>query len=275
MKLPAEFSFNQQNLQDYLDCPRRFELRYLQQLAWPAIRSEPALELERHLRLGERFHQMIQQHLLGLPPEAVASQATEVELDEWWRNYLNHPPTSLPGQHYPEITLVAPFEGCRLVAKYDLLAIEPDRSAVIVDWKTNRRATIPATLKARAQSRLYPFLLIIAGAQLNSGAPLLPEQVEMIYWFTADPVHPISFDYSQSQFQADREFFQEIIDKIEVQEPPFLLTTDNKRCLYCNYRSLCQRGIAAGVDAEGVTEADREEPLLPELDFDQVAEIEF
>jgi len=34
--LPAPFTFSQSSLQDYYDCPRRFELRYLSRLIWPA-----------------------------------------------------------------------------------------------------------------------------------------------------------------------------------------------------------------------------------------------
>ncbi len=274
MELPAEFSFSQQNLQDYLDCPRRFELRYLQKLAWPAIRSEPVLELERLMRLGERFHQMVQQHQLGLPQETVAIQATELELDEWWHSYLAHPPADLPAQRYPEITLAAPFAGCRLVAKYDLLAVEPGDRAVIVDWKTNRKPTPLSTLRSRAQTRLYPFLLALAGAHLKGGTAILPAQIEMIYWFSADPTRPVSIAYNQTQYAADGEFIAGIIAQIRAQTPPFPLTAEERQCKFCNYRSLCQRGVAAGRDTEGET-ASEEGDLLSEFDFDQVAEIEF
>lgn len=273
MNLPVNFSFSQNNLQDYLDCPRRFELRYLQKLAWPAIRSEPVLELERHMRLGERFHQMVQQHQLGLPEEAVASQATEIELEEWWQSYLAQPPMDLPDVRYPEIMLVAPFEGFRLLAKYDLLAIEPGKQAVIVDWKTNRRATPQSILRDRAQTRLYPFLLALAGTYLNNSQPILPENIEMIYWFTADPVRPFHYEYSQNQFERDRAFLAQTIHAIEAQESPFPLTADEKACQFCTYRSLCDRGVAAGSDFEGGAAFD--EPLLLDFDFDQIAEIEF
>jgi hypothetical protein len=274
MKPPIDFSFSQQNLQDYLDCPRRFELRYLQRLAWPAIRSEPVLELERQMRLGERFHQMVQQHQLGLPEETVASQATELELEEWWRSYLAHPPAELPSRRYPEMTLAAPFRGYRLVAKYDLVAVDPGRSAVIVDWKTNRKPIPPSILRLRAQTRLYPFLLALAGAHLNGGGEIRAEQIEMIYWFTADPIRPASFPYSQAQFEADREFLAGIIAQIEAQETPFPLTDDERRCLFCNYRSLCLRGVSAGREEESEADGEKGE-LLPDFDFDQIAEIQF
>ncbi len=88
MKIPDNFAFSQNNLQDYVDCPRRFELRYLQKLAWPAIQSEPVLAVERHMQLGERFHRMVQQHQSGLAAEMVGMLASEPELAEWWQAYL-------------------------------------------------------------------------------------------------------------------------------------------------------------------------------------------
>lgn len=275
MKPPIDFSFNQQILQDYLDCPRRFELKYLDKLAWPAIRSEPVLEMERHMQLGVRFHQMIHQHQLGLPQDTVASQAVELELDEWWRSYLSHPPGPLPEKRFPEITLAAPFSGYRLVAKYDLLAIDPNQAAVIVDWKTNRKPIKVTVLKTRAQTRLYPLLLVLAGAHLNGGVSIQADKVKMIYWFTADPAHPVTFQYSEIEYQADCDYLKQLIAQIEAQEKPFPLTADEKSCLFCNYRSLCQRGIAAGSAAEDETDEGEEGALLPDLDFDQIAEIEF
>ncbi len=274
MRLPADFSFSQQNLQDYIECARRFELRYVQKLAWPAIRSEPVLELERQMCLGERFHQMVQQHQLGLPEETVVSQASEPELEEWWRSYLGHPLEQLPEKRYPEITLAASFQGTRLIAKYDLIAIDPGQRAVIVDWKTNRRPAPLSILKVRAQTRLYPFLLSLAGAHLNAGTVIQPEIIQMIYWFTADPARPAVIPYSQQQFEIDREYIARTIAQITAQEAPFPLTEDERECLFCNYRSLCQRGAAAGRDSEEET-AGAENASALDIDFDQIAEIEF
>ena len=37
MNLPPDFHFSQASLRDFLACPRRFLLRHIQRLAWPAI----------------------------------------------------------------------------------------------------------------------------------------------------------------------------------------------------------------------------------------------
>ncbi len=41
---PNSFTFSQSSLQDYMDCARRFQLRYIDQLNWPAINTETVVE---------------------------------------------------------------------------------------------------------------------------------------------------------------------------------------------------------------------------------------
>ena len=43
--LPPDFHFSQRSLQDYVDCRRRFQLRYLQHLAWPAVEAKASAGL--------------------------------------------------------------------------------------------------------------------------------------------------------------------------------------------------------------------------------------
>jgi hypothetical protein len=69
MSLPTNFHFSQASLADYVACPRRFQLRYLPEQAWPAIASGPLLERERLAELGRRFHRLMRQHVEGLPPD--------------------------------------------------------------------------------------------------------------------------------------------------------------------------------------------------------------
>ncbi len=88
MTLPPGFQFSQASLQDYADCPRRFQLRYLLKIAWPAVQSEPLQEHERFMRQGERFHRLVQQYFLGLPPEMLAAQTKDPDLALWWENFL-------------------------------------------------------------------------------------------------------------------------------------------------------------------------------------------
>jgi hypothetical protein len=271
------FQFTQSNLQDFIDCPRRFELRYLLRLKWPAVQTEPELEQENHLRQGQIFHQMVHQHILGQPVDQLSLQIDDPDLQNWWENYLQSEPLAgFSGKQYPEFTLSAPFEGFRLLAKYDVLAIEAGHKAVIIDWKTSRHHPSHHTLQQRVQTRLYPFLLVKAGAQVNGGQAIHLEEIEMIYWFAEEPEKPEHFTYSPDLYQQDQKFLAGLVHEIDQREPGnFMLTPDERLCRFCNYRSLCNRGIKPGsrVDWEDEPEPGSEQPFG--LDFEQIAEIEF
>ena len=68
-RLPPNFQFSQGSLQDFVDCRRRFQLRYIQGVAWPALQTEPAMENERSMQQGARFHHLVHQHLHSHDPE--------------------------------------------------------------------------------------------------------------------------------------------------------------------------------------------------------------
>lgn len=282
-QLPSDFQFSQASLQDYVDCPRRFQLRYVLQLKWPAIEVQPALENERHMQQGAAFHQLVQRHVLGLQAEVLTRTTHETDLRRWWHNYLEHGLDDLPDARYPEVVLSAPLASYRLIARYDLVAVGPERG-VIVDWKTNRKRPRRQALARRLQTRVYPFLLIEAGAHLNDGRPFAPEQVEMIYWFADHPHQPARFPYDAAQCQADRDDLTALIEDIAARgEEDYPLTDDARRCKFCPYRSLCQRGVEPGSldeaqdEAADLVEGDRQTEIGIDfdLDFDQIAEIEF
>ena len=273
MTLPPDFAFSQSNLQDYVACPRRFELRCLRKRAWPAIPGEPVQELERLQDLGERFHRLVYQHRTGIPLEVIERQILDHELSEWWHSYLEYAPQGLPTRQYPEFTLQAGLAGYRLLAKFDLLTLDPDGRCVIVDWKTGLHRPRRDRLQERMQTRLYPLVAALAAHSLL-GREVLPEQIEMVYWFTSDPQHPEVFSYSPEQLYADRAEISELIRAIArlAEKGDFPPCTDDRTCGWCVYRSLCERGIRAEMfDPDGSLE---EDPGLA-FDFDEIEPIEF
>jgi len=283
MPIPQDFQFSQANLQDFQDCRRRFQLRYLQRQAWPAVASEPALENERYQRLGERFHRLAHQSLLGVPATRLEAGLDDSQLARWWQNYSAHVGELLASAAalHPEITLSAPLGDFRLLAKYDLLAVYPDGRVRIVDWKTYRFRPKRIWLSQRMQTRVYPYLLVQAGSFINSRKPIRPEQVEMVYWFAEFPTRPETFAYSERQFRRDASDLASLVKIIhEMEEADFPLTDDFRLCQYCVYRSLCDRGVKAGVlpaegeDQEPGMSGDFSEVGLP-LDFEQLPEVEF
>ena len=50
MSILPNFVFSQSSLQDYVDCARRFELRYIDELRWPAVVAEPSETHEAHMQ---------------------------------------------------------------------------------------------------------------------------------------------------------------------------------------------------------------------------------
>lgn len=285
MPLPPDFHFTQASLQDYVECRRRFQLRWLMALSWPAVTAEPVDAYEATVRAGETFHRLIHQHQLGLDPErlasAVAAAGGEEEgahLATWWDNYLRFGPSDLPPQRHPEITLSAPLGDHRLVAKYDLIAIDPGRRAEIIDWKTNARRTPRAILAARLQTRVYRYVLAEAGAVLNGGQPIRPEQIAMRYWFANFPEQPERFQYDATMHAADARYLTSLAAEIATAgEADFPMTTDETRCRFCPYRSLCGRGVEAGrmEEAEGEAQAEADADWADAFDFEQIAEVAF
>jgi hypothetical protein len=77
MTLPRDFHFSQHNLQDYVDCARRFELRHLLRLEWPAVQSAPVIEQELRMERGTQFHRMVQQWLHGIPADLIEQRASD------------------------------------------------------------------------------------------------------------------------------------------------------------------------------------------------------
>jgi CRISPR/Cas system-associated exonuclease Cas4 (RecB family) len=270
-ELPARFTFSQSSLQDYMDCPRRFQLRYIEKLAWPAVETEPVLENERRMKEGQLFHRMIQQHLAGLRVEKLGRMANSEDLSRWWENYLNHDFKFTDAMLFPEAGLVTPVGRHRLMAQYDLISIQPGQKATIYDWKTYHKRPRDEQMAARMQTRVYRSLLVEAGISLNGGTPILPEQVEMIYWYAEFPSEPIRFPYNQAQHERDRDAIASIIDEIDHQRT-FPMTDEERKCAFCAFRSYCNRGEKAGTTDELEQESETGEW---KLNIEQIAEIEF
>ena len=289
MAIPDDLTLSQASLQDYVECRYRFRLRYLDRLEWPAVEAEPAGRNERRRRDGAEFHRMVHQYLLGVPADRLRALAEhrsepgdEDGLADWWRAFLEHRPADLPGEHFPEVTLAAEVAGRRLAAKYDLVVVEEGRRAVILDWKTAGRRPQDATVEGRLQTRVYPYLLALAGGVLNDGTPLSPERIEMRYWYAALPNEPTVIRYDRDRFEADGAYLAGLLGEISARPPDgFERTEDLQHCRLCTYRSLCGRGTAAGhgdldEDAEqdfALSIDDGDEAIG--LDYAEVGEVSF
>jgi hypothetical protein len=276
MKLPSNFQFSQSSLQSYVNCPYQFYLRYIQNLAWPALQTSDALEMEAHMKQGNRFHALIHMYFLGLPQERLLEIAMADPLPgmvEWWDLFLGFAKKSITGTCLPELSLQTELVGALLMAKFDLLNIQDDY-LVIYDWKTNLHPIKRSFLQKTLQTRVYPYILAKEYQSLNLGRTFSPDQVKMIYWQANSPEAPIVFNYSSDAHLADELYLGKLVSEIQSFDPgDFLKTSDHHRCKFCIYRSLCDRGDSAGLLSE--FEENQESPGLDNfhIDLDSIEEI--
>ncbi|MGD8791420.1 MAG: PD-(D/E)XK nuclease family protein [Anaerolineae bacterium] len=163
--------------------------------------------------------------------------------------------------------------GYRLVAKFDLLAAEPGERLVVVDWKTVLKQPRRQHLVRRLQTTVYRYLAVEAGADYFGGQRPGPEQVEMVYWFANHGGAVERFPYDAAQHAVAREELAGMVAEIDArQETIWPLTSDERHCRFCNYRSLCERGVRAGFLEDLEEDV---EPAEIEINLEQIAEVEF
>lgn len=285
MPIPEGFIFNQGKLQDYIDCQRRFQLKYLLERSWPALEAQPAEEYERLMILGQRFHQIIRQYFIGIPERRITEMIQEEKLKIWWNHFLRQIGQSgelnsiihEQSQNHPEISISAPFMNYQMIAKFDLISITTDEKVIIFDWKTSRNRPKRAWLNKRVQTKLYPYLLVNAGNYLNADTKINPDHVEMVYWYANHPDRIEKIKYSREQHSSNEDYLIGLINEInQNKDGDYSLTTNKKTCRYCVYRSLCVRGNEAGpLDEFSIDSLIDDEIIDIAIDIEQIAEIEF
>lgn len=289
-KLPAlipgpDFIFSQTSLQDLEDCRRRFYLRYMVHLAWPAPEAEPIMENEKQMDLGAAFHHLAHQYYLGIPAARLQPYAQEAPLADWWNNFLNAQ-VSIPilgpknNRLSPEHAVVVPSHNFRLIAKYDLLVSSeknPSKTQHIIDWKTSQFRPKRSVLEKRLQTIVYPFVLYTAHANARK-----VQKIQMVYWFTNFPENPEIFDYTKVRHIETLDRLNALVDLVADNSGPtrsveqrYPMTPDVHMCRFCVYRSLCDRGVEAG---EMNGDQDLHEMIVEDesiISLDQISEIEF
>jgi hypothetical protein len=271
MPLPIDFRFSQNNLQDFMDCPRRFELKYLLKQDWPALVSEPIQEFERLQYLGLRFHRLVQQHLAGIPIDALERSVDNPDLNRWWKNYQIFIDQFIKSRRLVEYPQIIHFCNFRLLAIYDLLVFEESGNAIILDWKTTQHRTSASFLEKKLQSQIYPYVLSAANKEVCS-----PDNIQMVYWFPEFPDESEVSNYSTDQYLRTEDLLKGMIEDVSKRKyGDFPLTDDDRKCKYCVYRSLCDRGLTAGdiarIDEGNGVDSNKSD----EIDFNEIEEIEF
>lgn len=239
---------SRQRLQTFLICRRRFELRYLRRLPWPAapVDEEAAASLAR----GQQFHELVQRHFLGLPADPALIE--DAALRRWQRLFQSSGPPLPPGQRLVETSLTAPVGGHLLTGRFDLVVIGENEDgrpfAHVFDWKTGAPPH-EAALRRDWQTRLYLALLAEGGAALWAGGRptrLAPEDVSLTYWFVQQPHAPLTIGYSAAAHENNWEEITAVVAEIEaaLARGEWPLTDDTAHCRVCAYQAFCGRQAA-------------------------------
>lgn len=268
---------SQSNLQDYFDCPRRFQYKVLDTISWPASYTEPISKFEESTLLGNRFHLICQQFFSGINPSLLQKTIDHPDLFKMWENFLPFGESLLEYKLLPEQLLSIPFLNHRLIAKFDLLVEVNSEHYLIIDWKTSPNKLSRDILDKRLQTHLYPFIFCQAGADIFEIDGISPNSIEMHYWYPLNTYPPEVFPYSDKKNSSVKSEIKKLVNQINSTLSKginFPLTEDHSSCLYCEFRSLCNRGIKAGT-FDNLLLVEQEDLSNVQFDLEQVSEIEF
>ncbi len=256
--ISPDFVFSQNSLQDFLDCPRRFQLRHMLHMAWPAAETDDQAAYEHQQQQGQNFHRSVQQYYSGIPVEVISASIQDELLQNWWDHFLVSA-AKFPWSQWlaagessltllPEFSLSARMGDHRVMAKYDLIAALAGKQFWIYDWKTSLSVPPHEKMEQRIQTRLYSWTLAKAGTRVNNGSSIPPEQILLTYWYAQKPGKVLLFPYTAEQFTDDERDLGNLMDYIAgLEDDGFKLTEDARQCRFCPYRTYCERGFAPGV----------------------------
>ncbi len=268
---------SQSNLQDFSDCPRRFQLKVIEDIPWPAAYLEPLSQLEQATEIGNKFHQLCHQFFTGIDHESLIRTISNPDLKTIWENFSTFAKELQVENRFSEIILSTPFLGHQLIAKYDLILKTEEDKFIIYDWKTSSHKPSRTMLSQKYQTFIYPFVFSKAGSSIFGTAQPSPENISMNYWYPmcSDPEE--IFPYSDSLFSENFDQLSALILEIDgliESTISFPLTDDRKLCTKCVYRSLCERGGQGG-KLDQFTEIDDEDLSGFHFELDNISEIEF
>ena len=266
--IPRGFNFSQSSLTAYEQCRRRFLLRYLRRMEWPAPLTDRLSEWEEAIRRGLAFHQFVLQQSLGMDVETVVQKSDDPLLVTWWQNWCQRLPEAPEGELLSETMLSVPLAGHRLVAKFDRVLIAADGKVWIFDWKTGRRKPEQAVFAASWQTLVYRFVLAEAGMVLNGGNSIDPADIRLVYWHAQYPEVLRPIGYSAAEHEEARERIAQMIAAISAlpDEAAYPKTADLGECRRCEFYTYCDRLTDRGEDWD-IDEDELDWELIPEAEL--------
>jgi hypothetical protein len=240
--IPEGFIFSQSSLQSFLNCPRQFDLTYLRKLAWPAQKYADTEKYQLDLAAGQALHQAIQRFLLGFDALLILERlqsGNDPRLPIWFTNFSSRFGYLKEKTNFiAEVPISIPFEPYWLTAKFDYLCLENGKVAIF-DWKTSARKPPKSLLEESLQTKVYLTVACEADLRLSMISPSIR------YWEANFPDLELVFQPDEVALQHIANELHELIHVITV-EKEFPKTNELVRCVYCKYRSYCNRGGIPG-----------------------------
>ena len=268
---------SQSTLQDFEECPRKFQLKVIDNVTWPAANLEPLSKLERATDLGNQFHQLCQQVFSGIGIDLISSSIVDPDLVIMWENFIPLAQDLVEAESFSEITLSTPFLNHQLVVKFDLVVKSAEDRFTIYDWKTAAKKPPRTHLSNRFQTVLYPFVFHRAGSGIFKTGQPSPDAISMHYWYPLSSDPEEIFPYSNEIYEGNLIQLTKSIQEMDAlldSEKTFPLTDDLEICRQCVYRSLCERGTRASV-LDLFNEIESEDLSNEHFDLDSIDEILF
>ncbi|MEM6502321.1 MAG: PD-(D/E)XK nuclease family protein [Cyanobacteria bacterium P01_C01_bin.89] len=189
------WSLNQSQLNMLSRCPRQFQDQFLEQRSLPA-----SPQFHEAMEWGQRFHRLMERHILGLPiePWLAGDRELGVCFNALQRSLAKTFPSfeTLTGTKLCEHRRSLHMGDYLLTAIYDVLILEEERG-LIIDWKTAAFPRSRTDLENDWQTKLYLYLLAETSVQ-----PV--ESLTMVYWFVrskeSSKIIPsmVQFNYTES-----------------------------------------------------------------------------
>jgi hypothetical protein len=212
---------------------------------------------------------MAQQFFMGLPEEKISLLASTENLRRWWGNFIAHGPKLSKARLFPEFLQGSQISAHRIVAKYDLVLVDPDGSLAIYDWKTYRNRPRRGWMADRVQTQVYLSLLHRTRDEFGKTTQTAPGALKMIYWYAEFPDQPEEFSEHDFDLSQSWSGLEQLVNEINARQS-FPMTEEERRCSWCVYRSFCERGSIAG---DGKVLEDIQ--TFEDFNLDQIQEIEF
>ena len=232
-----DFYFSQSALKVFNTCSLKFRYRYLDGLFWPRDWGHNQ-QHKKQLEWGRLFHRLALRYYdrgYVQPGDYI-----EARLQQWFARLQEFRPYRKQGEFLPEHELRLNQQGIRLLAKYDLMYVEPTRKKIIIyDWKTNEKQLLRDELLNDLQTVVYLYVLFKTSSYFP-GDKLTADSIQLVYWNPRFPEEPMIISYSYKlQEKGERLLTAKIKEIKNYQYQDFQKTKNRKVCKYCEYRPIC------------------------------------